>query len=213
MKKRTAAPPVPLSESALRETALAALGRRALTRVELKRRLERAIAMWARRAARAGTGDEEVARAVAQAKAHIEPIVARFVEVRLVDDASFAASRAARLVRAGRSRRAIEAHLYSKGIDGETARSVVPTDRETELRAALALAKRKRLGPFAREEARSARNDALEHGSARDGAHGKALAAFGRAGFDFDVAERALRMPRDEAEERLSQDPRGSIME
>lgn len=189
------APPAP-NDASLREAALAALARRALTQAGLAEALERKIANWARKASRDGHHEaEEVAQAVQRARAAIEPIVLRMVEIGVVDDARFAEARAARLVRDGRSRRAIAAHLAQKGIDENTAREVARGDGGTELVAALTLAKKRRLGPFSRER------DGAE---ARDpAARKKALGVFARAGFDFSTAERALRMDPEEAEERL----------
>ncbi len=104
-----------------------------------------------------------------------------------VDDAAFAAARARRLSKAGRSRLAIAAHLAGKGVAREVASSVLP---EEELDAALAQCRRRRIGPFAR--APMEREARL-----------KALGALARAGFGREVAERALDMAPDEAEERL----------
>jgi regulatory protein len=108
----------------------------------------------------------------------------------VVDDAAFAESRAKRLARAGRSRRAIAAHLASKGIAAETAAAAIPDDEDTELDAALAYCRRRRIGPFAR---------AAEDAEARR----KALGALARGGFAQPVARRALAMDPAEAEDRL----------
>ena len=59
----------------------------------------------------------------------------------------------ARLARTGRSRRAIGAHLAAKGVPAETARAALPDDPEAELDAALAYARRRRIGPFRAAEA------------------------------------------------------------
>jgi len=106
-----------------------------------------------------------------------------------VDDAAFAAARARRLAKAGRSRLAIAAHLAGKGVAKEVAAAVLP---EEELDAALAQCRRRRIGPFAR--APMEREARL-----------KALGALARAGFGRDVAEAALDMAPAEAEERLIQ--------
>ncbi len=188
------APPAPTAAT-LREAALDALGRRAMTRAGLAEALERRIAAWARKASRDGHHEaEEVAQAVERARAFVEPIVVRMVEIGAVNDARFAEARAARLVRQGRSRRAIAAHLAHKGIERDAAREAATADAGTELVAALTLAKKRRLGPFAREG---------ELGMRDPDARRKALGVFARAGFDFATAERALRMDPDEAVERL----------
>ena len=64
-----------------------------------------------------------------------------------MDDAAFAASRARSLGRAGRSRRAIAAHLAARGVAGDDARAALPDTQEAELAAALALAKQMLNGP------------------------------------------------------------------
>ena len=82
------------------------------------------------------------------------------------------------------------AHLAARGIDSETAQAVLPDDPEAELAAAVAHARRRRLGPF-----RTVAGDAARQQ--------KELAAFARAGFSRDVALRALRMEHAAAETLL----------
>ena len=188
------APPAP-TEASLREAALAALARRAFTRAGLAEALGRKVANWARKASRDGHHEpEEVARAAEKAREAIEPIVDRMIEIGAVNDARFAEARAARLARQGRSRRAIAAHLAAKGVEQVTVREATAPDAGTELFAALTLAKKRRLGPFARDREESA-------GDAE--ARRKALGVFARAGFDMSTAQRALRMDPDEADEIL----------
>jgi len=165
--------------AALRDAALAYLARYAATEAGLRRVLERRIDRWARAAN--GSNDD-----IAAAKRAAGDIVARLAEVGAVSDSAFAESRARRLARAGRSRRAITAVLVAKGVDGETARRALPPD-ETELLSALALARRRRIGPFRAGEALD------EAGRRRE------LGVLARAGFPENVARRALAMPTDEA--------------
>jgi regulatory protein len=178
------------SRDVLHEAALAYLARGSATSAMLRRVLDRKVATWARRATRASRDPELIAADVATCKEAIAAIAARFREVGLINDATFAESRARSLRRAGRSRRAISAHLTAKGVDAETARHVVPEDATSELAAALAFARKRRIGPFAREEVDRA-------------AKQKALAAMARAGFGWSVCERALGMDREQADERL----------
>lgn len=156
----------------------------------LSRVLRRKVATWARRAARASRDPELVASDIAQCDVAIDAISARFREVSLLDDTKFAESRAKTLRRAGRSRRAITAHLRIKGVDSKTTAEAVPEDARIELDAALAFARKRRIGPFAKEEVD------------RTGKQ-KALAAMARAGFGWSVSERALGMDREEADECL----------
>jgi len=178
------------SRAALHEAALAYLGRGAATADSVKKTLERRIANWSRRAARDGKDREIVEADVKTAREAIDAIVARLREVGLVNDAAFAESRARRLSEGGRSRRAIAAHLAAKGVDEATVREVTPRDASADLDAALVFARKRRVGPFAREE---------EDRTARQ----RALGAMARAGFDFDVCKRALEMDREDAETRL----------
>lgn len=137
--KSVGAPP---DEAALHDAALAHLARYAATRAGLVRVLDRRVERWARAAG------PEAAGALAALRATVRVVVAQLAEAGAVDDAAFAAGRAGSLVRAGRSRRAISAHLAARGVAGEAARAVLPDDPETELAAALVLARRRRIGPF-----------------------------------------------------------------
>jgi regulatory protein len=179
-------PGPPPSETTLREAALAHLARYATTRAGLLRVLDRRIARWARTAdpdtAASGT---EAARQAARA------VVARLAEAGAVDDAAFAAARGRSLVRAGRSRRAAVAHLAARGVATFDIAAALPEDAEAELAAALALARRRRLGPFRRD---GAAPGALMH----------ELGVLARAGFSQDIARRALAMDGAAAEDLVN---------
>jgi len=164
---------------ALHHAALVYLSRYAATEAGLRSVLERRIERWAR----AANGSDD---AVAAAKRAAGEIVARLAAAGAVSDSAFAESRARRLARAGRSRRAIAAALMAKGVDGETARQALPSD-DAELAAALALARRRHIGPFRDREVQD------------EAARRRELAMLARAGFSATVARRALVMPLDEA--------------
>jgi regulatory protein len=168
----------PPDRQELHEAALRHLARYAATAAGLTRVLDRRIARWA-----ASEGSEP--EAAAEARREARAVVARLVEAGAVDDAGFAAARAGRLARSGRSRRAVAAHLAARGVDAETARAALIGD---ELSSALVQARRRRIGPF--------RAGALADADARR----RELAVLARAGFPRDVAERALAMPAEEAE-------------
>jgi regulatory protein len=140
--------------------------------------LDRRIARWA-----ATQGAE--AEVTAEARRAARAVVARLVEAGAVDDAGFAAARAQRLARSGRSRRAVAAHLAARGVDAATAQGALTGD---ELVSALVQARRRRIGPF--RVATEADADATR----------RELGMLARAGFPRDVAERALAMPAAEAE-------------
>ncbi len=171
----------------LHDAALDYLARYAATEAGLRRVLERRIDRWARRA-EAGGDRETVADEAAAARAAVRDVVARLVAAGAVNDATYAEARARSLVRAGRSRRAASAHLTAKGVDAATAQSALPEDPQTELSAALVLARKRRIGPFRRGEAPD------EAGRRRE------LGVLARAGFAQDVAREALGMEHDQAE-------------
>ena len=172
----TAAP----DRAALREAALRHLSRYAATEAGLIRVLDRRIMRWLRESGEAAERAEaafEVARAVASELAGSG----------VIDDAAFAEARSRRLARAGRSRLAVASHLAAKGVEPAVARSVLPDD---DYPAALMFLRRRRLGPFRATPAEPPERQ-------------RELAALARAGFDRDVAERALRADPDEAERAL----------
>ena len=174
----------PPDEASLREAALNYLARYATTEAGLRRVLHRRIDQWAHQAA----GGDDVSERAAAAKASVGGIVARMVELGLLNDAAFAESRARGLALSGRSRRAITTRLMAKGIDPERARTVVPEGEDSELVSALILARKRRIGPFRKTE-ETDRN--------------KELGVLARAGFPRDVALRALAMDAEDAEEAI----------
>lgn len=186
----------PPDAARLREAALAHLARFAATELGLVRVLHRRVDRWARRAQDEGQASEAIAAAITAARAEIVEIARRLTAAGAVDDAAFAASRSRRLSHAGRSQRAILAHLAERGVAPETARAVFEEAPPDDLAAALGHLRRRRAGPFA--------------ATAPDApARMKALGALARAGFSHDVASRALDMDPVEAEDRLIAARRG----
>jgi len=175
--------------STLHDAAIHHLARYASTTVGLLRVLSRRIDRWAR-------ATEATPDAIATAQATAQQVVAALVQAGVLDDTQFAATRAASLTRAGRSRRAIAAHLAQRGIDAETAQSALPDGAETELAAALLLARKRRLGPFAPEAPDRESRLRAQH---------RALGILARAGFSQDTARRALNTEAEEAEDRIIQ--------
>ncbi len=195
---RPAGPPPDAAR--LEAAALAHLARFAATEVGLRRVLARRVDRWARAATAEAPADAEtreaIAAAAAAARAAAAEVARRMVARGAVDDAAFAESRARRLLRTGRSRRAALAHLAAKGVAAETAGAALPEEEGAELAAALAFCRRRRIGPFAAAEPDPA-------------ARQKALAALARGGFPRAVASAALAMDPDEAETRLVAARRG----
>jgi regulatory protein len=179
MMSPTAAP----TEQSLYEAAVDYLARYAATTTTLTRVLDHRVERWARLQGEAAEDVPALFEAVRR-------VVARLEAAGAVSNEAFAAARVRSLTRAGRSRRAIAAHLAARGVAGETARTALPEDPETELAAALALARRRRIGPF--------RNP----GATVDPARERGMLA--RAGFGPDVADAALAMDPDRAEEMVA---------
>ena len=170
--------------ASLQEAALRYLSRYAATQAGLARVLQRRVDRWAREAE---ADPDQVAAKRAEARAEIAAVVARLAQSGAVDDAAFAASRARSLARAGRSRRAIGAHLSTRGVNSETAGGVLPDSPDQELAAALIHARKRRLGPWRRGEASPEQKR-------------RELANFARAGFAQSVARAVLVMDADDGE-------------
>lgn len=126
----------------------------------------------------------------------IETIIAKHRASGVLNDAAFAEMKVGSLRRAGRSRTMITQKLKQKGLsDAVIDQALQPEDDQdanaVELRAALRLAKRRRLGPF---RATPADSDQQR----------KDIAALARAGFTFDIIKQVLGQ-----EVELDQDPDG----
>ena len=184
-KPRPAGPPP--SPSRLQEAALRHLTRYAATEIGLTRVLDRRIDRWARQAGTEGEVDPD---AIRQAKQDARAVTAALVEAGAVDDAAFAQARARRLTQAGRSSRAVSAHLAARGVEGELSQSVLPQDPEREVAAALVYARKRRLGPFRMSE------DGPDQ-------RRRALGAMARAGFGHGTAEQVMAMEAEEALTRI----------
>jgi regulatory protein len=160
--------PTPVTEAYLQRVALAYLERFASSSENLKRVLQRRVARRCR------LRDEDPAPFAAM----IDEVVEKSRRTGLVNDRQYAENRAATLRRRGGSARAIGAKLAAKGIDRETIAQALEGEPEDEERAAHALARRRRLGPYNRGDRKAAR--------------AKDLASLARAGFSYDVARRVI---------------------
>ena len=155
----------------------------------MRRVLERRIARWARRA---GPG-EHAASDAARARQAAAAVVARLVGAGAIDDAAFSAARARTLRRAGRSARAIAAHLAARGAPAPAG----APDPDQELAAAALHARKRRLGPFARTPASD------------PAARRRIAASFARAGFSAEITRRALALSAEEADALIAALKRG----
>jgi regulatory protein len=174
----------------LHDAALAYLARYAATEAGLRSVLERRVDRWKRLAQQNEPDAEAIAAQAAAARNAVREVVARLVAAGAVNDAAYAESRARSLVRAGRSRRAVSAYLAAKGVVPETAAAATATLalEQSELAAALVLARKRRIGSF-------------RHGQAPDEAgRRRELGVLARAGFSGSIAHQALTMDLDQAE-------------
>jgi regulatory protein len=117
----------------------------------------------------------------------IAGIIARFVDAGVIDDKAFAQTKARSLHRRGTSTRLTRQKLRMAGVDGDTLDKALAgldqeldTDpRQREWKAAVALARRRKLGPFRAPAERRDKRD-------RD------LAAMARGGFDYELARKVI---------------------
>lgn len=121
---------------------------------------------------------------VDDAESVIEGIVAKYVKAGVLDDRRFATHKADALSRRGASQRRIReklalARVGRDDVDHALASLRADGDGDTEFAAAVALARRRRLGPFGDPATRRERRD-------------KHLAAMGRAGFALGLARRVI---------------------
>ena len=155
----------------LNEAALHYLGRYESSVQSLRRVLRRRLERWSKKE----EWDIEEADFAA-----IETVIETLKRIGAVDDARYAEMRVSGMQRAGRSGRAIRAHLAVKGIAVDiTDQAMAERPDDADLEAALSLAKRKRLGRFRLPELRAEKRD-------------KDLAALGRAGFSWEIAKRVV---------------------
>lgn len=113
----------------------------------------------------------------------VEAILARLTELNILNDDRYAEHRAMTLHRRGRAERVITRDLGFKGAPPESIVHAIEALNEEiadpDLVAAIRLAKKKRLGPFADPLVRVDRKQ-------------KHLASLARAGFRFDLARRII---------------------
>ena len=163
MSRRVPSPDAPpLDRAALDRLALAYVGRYATTRAKLAAYLRRKLEGrgWA------GEGTPP-----------IEAVVARVAELGYVDDVAFAGQRAAALTRRGYGARRVREALRGAGVAADDIAPVVEGTEGEAMDAALAFARRRRIGPYAV--------------AARDpDQRRRDLAALMRAGHGFEVARR-----------------------
>ncbi|HSQ96792.1 MAG TPA: RecX family transcriptional regulator [Croceibacterium sp.] len=125
-------PPKPLDSARLGEIALAYVARFSTTAANLERYLRRKL----RERGWEGEGEPR-----------IEELVERYAELGYIDDEAFARARSGSLLRRGYGERRVRQALGQAGIEEGLRERMRPAEGETR-RAALALARRRRFGPF-----------------------------------------------------------------
>ena len=161
-------PPKPLDSARLEELALHYVGRFATTRAKLRTYLGRKI----RERGWDGERDPDV-----------QALADRFAERGYVDDKAYAAMKGRDLAARGYGPRRVDQAFHAAGIseaDGAEARGAA---MDAKVASALKFAARRRLGPYA--------NAPLDDPAARR----RAVAAFARAGHDFQIASRIIDLP------------------
>ncbi|WP_119035359.1 RecX family transcriptional regulator [Hephaestia caeni] len=163
----------PLDAAALDRLALRYVERFATTRAKLAAYLARKI------------------RERGWAGAHVEPgeVASRMAALGYVDDRAFAEARARSMTRRGLGGRRVAAALRVAGVAEEDAGAAAAVVESGALDAALAFARRRRIGPFA---------PSLPDRPTRE----KHLAAMLRGGHDFALARRIVAMAPGEEPER-----------
>lgn len=173
-EKRKPKVPRKITPQRLAAIALHYLERYASSSENLKRVLERRVYKSVRHH---GEPDAETAAD------WIADLIKRYQEVGLLNDLAFAEARARSLMERGTASRAIRMKLLEKGVDADTidqALAALSEDApDPELHAAIKLARRRRLGPYADPDKRAETKD-------------KHLAAMARAGFGYDMARRVI---------------------
>ncbi|WP_299381462.1 regulatory protein RecX [uncultured Kiloniella sp.] len=149
------------------------LERYATTEVGLRRYLMRKVNLSAKEH---GTIPQEGAEI-------IEGLISKFRDLNFLNDARYAEGRSGSLHRKGMSLRAIRQDLSLKGVPEDLTNKAIDLIREEssnpDLEAAISYARRRRLGPYRTDDKREERRD-------------KDLAALGRKGFSFAIAERVI---------------------
>lgn len=108
-------------------------------------------------------------------------IAERFADLGYIDDRAYGEAKANAMARRGLGARRVAGALHQAGVTGEDAEAIAPGIQERTLDAALAFARRKRIGPFAAAQAdRPARE--------------KQMAAMLRAGHAPTLARRIVNM-------------------
>ncbi len=216
---RPARPALPIDAAWVEGAAAEHLARYSSTRAHLKQ-------MLLGRIRRAKLKGRPAAEDIAEI---IEAVLDRHVALGTLNDAAWAEMKARSLTRRGVASAVVKQRLREKGVPDATAAMVAVADEmrgpasdaedvPTDLVAACVWARRKRIGPFSRDEKHDPnagddapvspdRNALRAARDAERAAEQKILASMGRAGFSFTIARQVLQLDRDEADALLQKLP------
>jgi regulatory protein len=168
-------PRPPLDNRRLRDLALHYAGRYATTKSKLSNYLARKI--------------HERGWAEGETRPDLDALMQDFADLGYVNDAAYAEARARSFIRRGYGKRRLEQDLYAAGINDQDAEDARNESEAQIWASADAFARRKRIGPYAGEIGTPEVKQ-------------KQLAAFIRAGHNFDLAKRFVNAgPGEEVEE------------
>lgn len=125
----------------------------------------------------------------AQVKAVADSAVKFAYDQGALNDVAYAEISTRSAVRSGKSKRMIAQRLAIKGVSREIASAAL--EEADDLFAAVALARRRAMGPFRREDVDEKR-------------WAKEMSTFARSGFGFDMGKMVLAMNREEADDILA---------
>lgn len=169
-------PPLPpLDAASLDRLALRYVERFATTRKRLADYLDRKVRA---RGWQAGAGDADEGLSPAPDTA---AVAERLAGLGYIDDRAFGEARGRAMARRGLGERRVAAALHHAGVTGEDDAAIRPAIAARALEAALAFARRRRIGPYADQPAD------------RDQSR-RQLAAMIRGGHDFALARRIVSM-------------------
>ncbi|WHA42821.1 recombination regulator RecX [Agrobacterium larrymoorei] len=124
-----------------------------------------------------------------QIRALAESAVKFAYEIKALDDTAFAEITTRSAIRSGKSKRAIAQKLNQKGVSKDIAEHAL--QESDDLYAAVVLARKRRFGPFRRDEAMDEKRS------------NKEISAFARGGYSFDIAAKVYAMSLEDAEDIL----------
>lgn len=138
----------------------------------------------------------------------LESLIEQFESSGLLDDQTFARGLINSLRRRGLSQKAILLKAREKGLPGELAHKILEehdltihdNQRDADFKAAILLARKKRLGPFTNP----IKKDQEDEETARK-RKDRQLSAMARAGYSYEISQIIMNMDLEEAEQHIYQ--------